>query len=83
LEQNFPNPFNPTTSIRFSVPQTERVELAVFNLNGQQVATLVDQVLTSGVYDVQFGVPGLASGIYFYRLHTPSFQSVKKMTLLK
>ncbi|MBI5060099.1 T9SS type A sorting domain-containing protein [candidate division KSB1 bacterium] len=83
LEQNYPNPFNPTTSIRFSVPQTERVELTVFNLQGQQVSTLVDEVMTAGVYDVQFGSSRLASGIYFYRLHTPTFESVKKMTLLK
>jgi hypothetical protein len=83
LSQNFPNPFNPETSIRISVPANELVTLDVFNTLGQKVQTLVNKVLTVGTYDISFDASKLASGVYLYRLKTPSFEGVKKMTVLK
>lgn len=83
LTQNFPNPFNPTTEFRFTVPATEAVKINVFNTVGQQVSTLVDEVMHAGTYQVRFDASALSSGTYFYRLETPSFQTVKKMVLIK
>jgi hypothetical protein len=83
LEQNYPNPFNPSTQIVFAIPQTEKVEMFVYNSLGQQVAILVDKVMTAGTYRVDFASNRIASGQYFYELRTPSFKEIKKMTLLK
>jgi hypothetical protein len=83
LTQNFPNPFNPTTEFRFTIPATEAVKITVFNTLGQQVETLLDEVMHAGTYNVTFDASALASGIYFYRLATPSFETVKKMQLIK
>lgn len=88
LGQNFPNPFNPTTTIRYSVPVQGRVRLRVFDLVGREVASLVDEVETTGSYVVNwhgsdnFGSP-LASGVYFYKLEGSGAQITKKMILLK
>jgi len=83
LAQNFPNPFNPTTEIRYSVPLAGPVRLAVYNVLGQEVATLVDEVQAAGTYAVRFDATRLASGLYLYRISTGSFTDVKKMMLLK
>jgi hypothetical protein len=83
LAQNYPNPFNPTTEIKFSIPVTEQVEVAIFNTLGQRVATLVNETMHSGAYKISFEATGLPSGTYFYRLHTPTFQTARKMVLLK
>jgi hypothetical protein len=83
LEQNYPNPFNPTTRIEFSVPRSTFVTLKVFNLLGQEIATLVNEKQSPGIYTVQFDGSKLASGVYFYRLQSGNFISVKKMVLLK
>lgn len=83
LTQNFPNPFNPTTEFRFTIPATEPVKVTVFNTLGQEVQTLIDEVMHAGTYNVTFDASALASGIYFYRLATPSFETVKKMQLIK
>ena len=83
LEQNFPNPFNPTTSIRFSVPETANVTLNVYSITGQLVATLVNEVRPAGVYNVSFDASSLASGVYIYRIHAGGFTSTQKMTLIK
>ena len=83
LSQNYPNPFNPATEIRFALPRTERVEVAVFNTLGQQVATLVNEVMNAGSYSIHFEANTLPSGTYFYRLNTPTFQTVRKMVLLR
>ncbi len=83
LTQNYPNPFNPTTDFRFTIPATEAVKVAIYNTLGQQVDVLVDKVMHAGTYHVRFDAAALASGVYFYRLETPSFQSVKKMTLIR
>ncbi len=83
LEQNLPNPFNPSTIIRFDLPQAERVHLAVYNLRGELVATLVDGNLSPGTHAFTFNANGLASGVYFYRVSTEKFSATKKMLLTK
>ncbi|MGK9475828.1 T9SS type A sorting domain-containing protein [Melioribacter sp. OK-6-Me] len=83
LEQNFPNPFNPTTSIRFTLAKPEMVKLTVYNLLGQRVATLVNGPMTAGQHIVHFNASNLASGIYFYGIEAGNFKTFKKMILLK
>ncbi|MFA5832753.1 MAG: T9SS type A sorting domain-containing protein [Bacteroidota bacterium] len=83
LEQNFPNPFNPATTLRYSIPVSGVVSLKVFNILGQEVATLVSEYQSSGVYSVKFDASKLSSGMYLYRITTGDFSQVKKMLLLK
>ncbi|MBI1804698.1 MAG: carboxypeptidase regulatory-like domain-containing protein [Ignavibacteriae bacterium] len=84
LEQNYPNPFNPTTSISFSLPMATNVTLKLYNLIGQEVATLIDgKEYEAGQHTVRFDATKLTSGIYFYRLQAGSFVSVRKMILMK
>ena len=84
LEQNFPNPFNPTTTIAFTLRQPARVTLRVYNLLGRVVATLVeDKRFPTGRHRVRFAADRLPDGIYFYRLEANGFTSVKKMTLVR
>ena len=90
LGQNFPNPFNPTTRIQYSVSSTQKVTLKVYDLLGNEVATLVNEEKPSGSYEVEFNteshsgnVRNLTSGIYFYQLKVGEFIQTKKMVLLK
>jgi hypothetical protein len=84
LAQNFPNPFNPTTSIRFSLPTVSNVILKVYDMSGKVVATLLNnERVTAGVKEVNFNAVGLSSGIYFYTLQTENFRETKKMVLVK
>ncbi len=83
LSQNYPNPFNPTTNIKYSITQSGKVTLAIFNILGQKVATLVNEVQKPGNYIVSFDASKLASGVYIYRIQTDNFTQSKKMTLLK
>ena len=88
LEQNFPNPFNPETAVRFQLPRAERVQLIVFNPLGQQVRVLVDGKMEAGYHAVSWDGRGeggmrVSSGIYYYRLVTPRYQAIKKMALVK
>ena len=83
LAQNYPNPFNPTTKIEYSIPLQSQVELKIYNVVGQEVATLVNEVQKSGIHSAKFNASNLASGIYFYRLVAGNFTSVKKMVLVK
>jgi len=88
LSQNYPNPFNPNTQIPFSVKTHAHVSLTVYNVLGQQVATLVDKELAAGNYTADWNGnsdagSAVASGIYFYRLEAGDFVETKKMTLLK
>ena len=83
LEQNFPNPFNPSTTIRFQIPKQEYVQLRVFDLAGRLVSTLVDRVVSPGVHSVRFAPQNLASGLYFYRLKTAHFTQMRKLAVLK
>ncbi len=84
LDQNYPNPFNPVTTIDFSVSHRQTVNLAVFDLIGQKVATLIDhEIKNAGHYSVSFDAAGLTSGMYFYRLQAGNQELVKKMTLVR
>jgi len=83
LEQNFPNPFNPSTKINFSLPVEGFVTLDVYNSIGQKVATLVNETKTAGTYAVDFNASDLTSGIYFYKISSGNFTETKKMILLK
>jgi glucose/arabinose dehydrogenase len=83
LEQNFPNPFNPVTSITYTLPHGGYVRLAVFNLLGQEVAVLIDGVQSQGTHNVEFGRADLPSGIYFYRLQAPGVFETRKMVIAK
>ena len=84
LAQNYPNPFNPSTIIQFTVPTDGRTTLKVYNVLGQEVATLFDGEATAGAnHQVQFNGSNLASGIYFSRLQFDGKMQVKKMLLLK
>ncbi|MGE5398783.1 MAG: choice-of-anchor V domain-containing protein [Ignavibacteriales bacterium] len=89
LEQNFPNPFNPSSLIRFSLAKESNVKLAVFNSIGEKVKDLVNGVLQTGNHEINFSGINLSSGIYFYKIDavaldgSESFRSVKKMLLMK
>jgi hypothetical protein len=83
LRQNFPNPFNPSTTISFSVPERGQVTLNVYNILGQQIATLVDGMTNPGEYEITWNGETMASGVYFYRLVYQDEVLTKKMTLLK
>jgi hypothetical protein len=83
LRQNFPNPFNPSTAISFDVPRASQVRLEIFNLLGERVGTLVDEMRQAGYYTVRFDGTTLASGIYFYRLTAGEVKMMKRMVLVK
>ncbi len=83
LEQNFPNPFNPTTQIKYSIPKPGYVSLKVFNILGQNQATLYDGEEKAGNYSITFNGDNLASGVYLYQLKAGSFLQTKKLVLLK
>ena len=83
LGMNFPNPFNPTTTIHFELPKESNVTLKVYNLLGQEVMTLVDGKRTAGVYDVRVDGTKLGSGVYFYKLTAGAYAKTKKMISIK
>jgi hypothetical protein len=84
LDQNYPNPFNPSTTIRFELARSAKVVLKLYNVLGQEVATLVDGVKPAGTQTVKFDGAGLNSGMYFYRVTTDDgFVAIKKMVLIK
>lgn len=83
LFQNYPNPFNPETTIEFNLPQPEKVNLHVFSILGQEVSTLVNKEMPSGIQRVIFNANGLSSGVYFYQLKVGNSIQTRKMTLIK
>ena len=83
LYQNFPNPFNPSTTIKYSIPNEGRVSLTVFNLLGEEVTTLVNEEQSAGNYKVEFNISSLPSGVYFYQLKAGTFVSTRKMLLIR
>ena len=83
LEQNYPNPFNPTTTIRFSVPLTEYATLKVYNVLGDVVATLVQEVVHAGAHEVQCNAENLPSGVYLFRVQAGATTLTRRMVLLK
>ncbi len=83
LGQNYPNPFNPSTDIEYQIPKQAYVTLKVYNLLGQEVATIVDEHKQPGVYHVRWDASRLPSGIYFYKLNAGDFRQTKRMVLVK
>jgi hypothetical protein len=83
LEQNYPNPFNPVTKINYSIPKSSNVNINVFDILGQKVASLVNEKQESGSYSIDFDASKLSSGVYYYKIETGEFTSIKKMTLVK
>ncbi len=83
LEPNYPNPFNPTTTINYALPETGNVTVTVLDLLGRRVAVLVDEQQAKGRYSVRFDASHLASGIYFYQLRAEGFVQTRKMMLIK
>jgi photosystem II stability/assembly factor-like uncharacterized protein len=80
---NYPNPFNPVTTISWQLPVSSPVNLEIFNLRGQRVASLIRQRLPTGPHSIEFDATGLASGVYFYQLEVGAFKEVKKMILVR
>jgi hypothetical protein len=90
LAQNYPNPFNPSTNIKYTIPNVSlsgvegsRVQLKVYDMLGNEVATLVNESKPAGTYEVEFNASNLSSGIYFYKLQSGNFVETKKMVLMK
>jgi len=83
LHQNYPNPFNPSTSIQYQVSNISNISLKVYDVLGNEVATLVNEEKPAGSYEVNFNASKLSSGVYFYRIQAGSFVETKKMILLK
>jgi len=86
LYQNYPNPFNPSTTIRFQIPKQTRVRLKLYNLVGEEITTLIDEIKEAGLYNIKVDLSkffGLSSGVIFYQLQTNEFVSTKKMIYLK
>jgi hypothetical protein len=87
LKQNYPNPFNPSTRIEFNIPSVGTGHapslLKVYDVLGREVATLVNDELTPGSYEMTFGAKGLSSGVYIYKLQVGSFSAAKKMLLIR
>lgn len=83
LGQNYPNPFNPKTTIPFALPEAGHVSVRVFDMQGREVATLIDEFKTAGRYEVAWDARDLASGTYFCILQTSAFKTTRKMILLR
>ncbi|MCF7904991.1 MAG: T9SS type A sorting domain-containing protein [Candidatus Marinimicrobia bacterium] len=83
LRANYPNPFNPSTTISYEIAQQEHVKLTIYNMLGQEVANLVNEVQPAGTYQIQFDASTMASGIYLYTIEAGSFGDTQKMILLK
>ena len=83
LSQNFPNPFNPSTVIRYAMPVAGNVTLNVYNALGQRVAELVNGFMPAGEHSVNFSAANLTSGVYFYEIQAGEFRSMRKMQLIK
>ena len=83
LSNNFPNPFNPTTKIRYSVPQSTNVVIKVYDILANEIETLVNEEKQIGTYEITWYAENLPSGVYFYRLQSGDFVETKKMVLMK
>jgi len=83
LFQNWPNPFNPVTTIEFQLTNSGFVSLKVYDVLGNEVETLINEEMSAGKYDVEFNGSGLSSGVYFYQLRVGSYLETKKMILMK
>lgn len=83
MEQNYPNPFNSTTDIKYQLAKPGFVTITIYNMLGMEIAKLVNEEKSAGIYSLKYDATHLPSGIYFYRLETGSFIETKKMILLR
>jgi hypothetical protein len=83
LFQNYPNPFNPVTIINYQLSMICEVDLSIYNLLGEKVATLVSDFQDAGLHSVEWDASDFASGVYFYRLQAGNFSNIRKMVLIK
>ncbi|MCU0406574.1 MAG: T9SS type A sorting domain-containing protein, partial [Ignavibacteriaceae bacterium] len=83
LSQNYPNPFNPTTSIQYAISSKQFVSLKVYDVLGNEIASLVNEEKPAGTYEVQFDASAFTSGVYFYTIRTSNFTNTRKMILIK
>jgi len=83
LSQNYPNPFNPSTTITYSVASTSLVKLRVYDISGQEIITLVNEIKNPGIYNINFDASSMASGVYLVRMTAGKFSSIVKMNILK
>ncbi|MBN8569123.1 MAG: T9SS type A sorting domain-containing protein [Ignavibacteria bacterium] len=83
MSQNFPNPFNPATSIKFNLPVKSHVTLKVYNGLGKEIIELVNEQKPEGSYEVKFDASNLPSGVYYYKMVSDNFSETKKMILIK
>jgi hypothetical protein len=83
LGQNYPNPFNPMTNVQFSMCNAGNAKIVVYDIQGREVQTLVNEKLNAGTYEVKFDGSELTSGVYFYKLITEGFTETKRMLLIK
>jgi len=83
LERNYPNPFNPSTTIEYSLSEKSKIKLTIYNLRGQEVARLLNQVQNAGTHKIVWDASKVASGVYLYKLQAGDFVQTRKMVLLK
>lgn len=83
LYNNYPNPFNPSTKIRYAISQTAFTTMKVYSILGEEVAALINEIKTPGIYEINFDASKLTSGTYFYKLESDNFSQTKKMIILK
>ena len=83
LLPNFPNPFNPETSIRYEIAESRSVRLVIYDILGREVGVPVNERKAPGIYEARFNASGVASGVYFYRLTAGNFVQTRKMVVLK
>lgn len=83
LDQNYPNPFNPSTVIKFGVPERSNVLLKIYDILGEEVATLVKEEMDAGWYSIDFNASGYSTGVYIYRMQAGNYINTKKMILVK
>ncbi len=83
LSQNFPNPFNPVTTIKFGIVSSSSVSLKIYNSLGKEVHNLLEYNLTPGIYEIKWNAENFSSGIYFYKIEAQDFMEIKKMILVK
>jgi hypothetical protein len=83
LEKNYPNPFNPETTIKFQLPEAQHVTITIYDIAGREIVRLVDEYRQAGSYQTTWKARNVASGVYFYRIQAGHFRDIKRLVLLK
>jgi hypothetical protein len=83
LHQNYPNPFNPVTTIKYQLARAGQVDLSIYNILGQKIATLVSEKQSAGIYNVTWDASNYSSGMYFYRIQSDRYTAIKKLIVVK